>query len=103
MDGDGQHVRPRSRALLAGDEDDGTYASDVYSGNLAATGGSRAGRILVSSFLVRLGLFMGVRLRAILLPFFLNLRFLNDSLRPNAGEAVLGAAPLRRLRHRRMI
>ena len=46
MDGDGQHVRPRSRALLTDDEDDGTYANDVYSGNLAATGGSRAGRIL---------------------------------------------------------
>ncbi|XBI60154.1 hypothetical protein VPH35_041113 [Triticum aestivum] len=44
MDGDRQHVRPRSRALLTDDEDDGTYASDVYSGNLAATGGSRAGR-----------------------------------------------------------
>uniref|UniRef100_A0A452ZKS2 Uncharacterized protein n=1 Tax=Aegilops tauschii subsp. strangulata TaxID=200361 RepID=A0A452ZKS2_AEGTS len=44
MDGDGQHVRPRSRVLLTDDEDDGTYASDVYSGNLAATGGSRAGR-----------------------------------------------------------
>ena len=101
MDGDGQHVRPRSRALLTDDEDDGTYASDVYSGNLA-TGGSRAGGILVSSFLVRLGLFMGVRLRAILLPFFLNLRFLNDCLRPNAGAvAVLGAAPPRRLRQRR--
>ncbi|XBI96508.1 hypothetical protein VPH35_032783 [Triticum aestivum] len=40
MDGDGQHVRPRSRALLTDDEDDGTYAS----GNLAATGGPRAGR-----------------------------------------------------------
>ncbi|XBI61755.1 hypothetical protein VPH35_042502 [Triticum aestivum] len=46
MDGDGQHVRPRSRALLTDDEDDGTYASDVYSGNLVATGGSRAGGIL---------------------------------------------------------
>lgn len=46
MDGDGQHVRPRSRALLTDDEDDGTYATDVYSGNLAATGGSRAGWIL---------------------------------------------------------
>lgn len=46
MDGDGQHVRPRSRALLTDDEDDGTYAGDVYSGSLAATGGSRAGWIL---------------------------------------------------------
>lgn len=46
---DGQHVRPRCHALLTDDEDDGTNASDVYSGYLAATGGSRAGRILVSS------------------------------------------------------